>query len=666
MQLSIKKIILWPKDSSLKRKEINFEPNRINVIVGDSQTGKSAIIPIIDYCLGSGKCSIPVGPIRDYTEWFGVLFQLKENQEILLARREPREQKQTSDMYFLNSEQILVPESIEVKNTDSNYIVNFLNQLSFLPSLDFAEDESAKKVYESKPSIKDFLAFCFQPQHIIANPYTLFYKADTVEHRFKLQIIFPLALGIINNQTLELEKELKLLQDEIRQKELELERRKKIIDGWGGEIKATYIQAIELGVLADAPLPDESWTINKYMEYLRAIPDAFKDEYVPLINEGTTNRILNYIQELQLRENAILDEIELRTIELSQIKKFNSTSYKYEDSLKTQQDRLEIINTGWLQQKLINSSKCPICQSDNHEAKAEISALSDIAKVIAEKSAKIVNSHNLLDKEVSVLEKQINELENQLKRIRNEYESLNRRNTEIQQRKKTIENTYKFIGRIEHYIKDLKKITDNSELSIQIAEITDKIKILATQISKTNRKQIQIDTLRRISENINKYKEILKVENYKNPTALDIEELTLKISSKTGRLDYLWEIGSGSNWMGYHIATILSLHEYFNTLVFSHTPSFVVFDQPSQAYFPDTIKDDETKQSGLNSDDFERVKSIFLAMDKFLADSEKPTQLIVLEHANKDFWGDIKSTYYVSGKRWLKNDALIPIEWIKE
>ena len=37
-------------------------------------------------------------------------------------------------------------------------------------------------------------AFNFQPQHIVANPYTLFFKADTTEHREKLRIIFPLAL----------------------------------------------------------------------------------------------------------------------------------------------------------------------------------------------------------------------------------------------------------------------------------------------------------------------------------------------------------------------------------------------------------------------------------------------------------------------------------------
>lgn len=63
---------------------MKFEPDKINIITGASRTGKSAIIPIIDYCLGSGKCTIPVDTIRNACAWFGVLFNL-ENEQLLLV-----------------------------------------------------------------------------------------------------------------------------------------------------------------------------------------------------------------------------------------------------------------------------------------------------------------------------------------------------------------------------------------------------------------------------------------------------------------------------------------------------------------------------------------------------------------------------------------------------
>jgi len=42
-----------------RRREIDFDPDTVNVITGASGTGKSAIIDAIDYCLGSSKCSLP-------------------------------------------------------------------------------------------------------------------------------------------------------------------------------------------------------------------------------------------------------------------------------------------------------------------------------------------------------------------------------------------------------------------------------------------------------------------------------------------------------------------------------------------------------------------------------------------------------------------------------
>ncbi|HTE23576.1 DUF3732 domain-containing protein [Flavitalea sp.] len=52
---------------------------------------------------------------------------------------------------------------------------------------------------------------------------------------------------------------------------------------------------------------------------------------------------------------------------------------------------------------------------------------------------------------------------------------------------------------------------------------------------------------------------ILKVEDADNPTEIDEKQLTLKIISSQNRVDYLWEIGGGSNWMGYPISALLAL-----------------------------------------------------------------------------------------------------------
>lgn len=97
----------------------------------------------------------------------------------------------------------------------------------------------------------------------------------------------------------------------------------------------------------------------------------------------------------------------------------------------------------------------------------------------------------------------------------------------------------------------------------------------------------------------------------------------------------------------------------------------MVFDQPSQAYFPETIKsnktdkNEDTEQLFRSSDDYERVKSIFKAFSKFNKDNSNKAQIIVLEHADREIWGDIENMHYVGNERWTKNNALIPQEWIE-
>lgn len=73
MFFQIKEIVLWPRNSALTPRRVQFELGKVTVISGASRTGKSAVIPIIDYCLGSKSCSIPVKTIRNACEWFGVV-----------------------------------------------------------------------------------------------------------------------------------------------------------------------------------------------------------------------------------------------------------------------------------------------------------------------------------------------------------------------------------------------------------------------------------------------------------------------------------------------------------------------------------------------------------------------------------------------------------------
>ena len=171
MDFQISKIILWPKNPQHKIRTVAFQRGRINVISGLSRTGKSAIIPIIDYCLGSRRCTIPTGVIREKTSWFGVLVSTSEGEK-LFARREPEQQQATDDVYVQEATQVTVPEFL-MKNSTRDSVKQRLDALSMLTTLSFTCDDTNSNG-QGRPSFRDLAAFNFQPQNIVANPNVLF------------------------------------------------------------------------------------------------------------------------------------------------------------------------------------------------------------------------------------------------------------------------------------------------------------------------------------------------------------------------------------------------------------------------------------------------------------------------------------------------------------
>ena len=155
MLFQIKEIILWPKKTTLKPRRVTFKVGALNVISGWSRTGKSAIIPIIDYCLGAEKCTIPVETIRDATEWFGVVVETEFGDK-LFARKGPGLQKTTAEAFVLEAatDKLVLPEHIVGSNTNLGAIKKSLDQLAGLTNLDF-NPTGSESGFLGRPSFRD-------------------------------------------------------------------------------------------------------------------------------------------------------------------------------------------------------------------------------------------------------------------------------------------------------------------------------------------------------------------------------------------------------------------------------------------------------------------------------------------------------------------------------
>jgi hypothetical protein len=247
MLFQLKEIILWPRNSTYPPRRLAFEPGKVTVVSGASRTGKSAVIPIIDYCLGSTTCSIPVKTIREACEWFGLVVKTSAGDK-LFARREPGAQRITDDMFLLETATISSLPTRIVKNINAADVRRLLDDFAGLSNLDFAGGDP-QSGFEGRPSFRDLGAFIFQPQNVVANPEVLFFKTDRYEHREKLRKIFPYVLGAITPDLLAKQHELRRVQNDLRRKERELNEAQQVSAQWLAELSAKVSEARELGLL---------------------------------------------------------------------------------------------------------------------------------------------------------------------------------------------------------------------------------------------------------------------------------------------------------------------------------------------------------------------------------------------------------------------------------
>ena len=80
-----------------------------------------------------------------------------------------------------------------------------------------------------------------------------------------------------------------------------------------------------------------------------------------------------------------------------------------------------------------------------------------------------------------------------------------------------------------------------------------------------------------------RYSEALELEHRGSHLRLDIRNLTVVADTLDGPVPF-FRMGSGENWVGYHVMAHLALHKWFRQKN-RPVPGFIIFDQPSQAHY---------------------------------------------------------------------------------
>lgn len=656
MKLFIRELIIWPEDPNFDPQVIAFDPEKIMVVTGWSGTGKTSIVAIINYVLGAGTSAIPLGVIRDTASWYGLLIETDLGM-MRLARKKQTSRAASDEYWWQQGPEVeeALPRRPKA-NAKTDRIKLLFDDLSKLSNLDTDPDGGA---FTARASFRDMAAFNFLPQHIVANPYTMFFKADTTKHREKLRNVMPLALGIITNDDLVRMHTRKLLRDRLRELQAALRVRSEAIERWRANLTGAFFQAQELGLLPAGDMPEK---LEAVVELLRSVVESGGRTAA---TAGRITAAVVRLEGLRVQERDLDRKISDGRRRLRRLRSLRGSVSDYGDVLADQRQRVK--GAGWFREAIV-ADECVLCGSDSGAAKRALEELEAPIAELEDLSEGASSTPPIVDREILEIEREL---------LVNEESLLLRRQTRItaeaevdreRGQEQTLEKVYRFIGSTEQALRMLGEVEGEGGLADQIKDLIARIAQidgLLDEVKKLDRVQ-QIN--RKITASIKRVIELLEIEGADGIPMLDQRELNVKFQRDgADNADFLWEIGSGENWMAYHLAMILALHTVFLSRRENNpVPTFLVIDQPSQVYFPsDTYKEfvenAENARSGVTkSEDMKRTRKIFEMLSK-VRDGLKGLQIIVLEHADENTWGEVASV--AEAANWRGGKGLIPSSW---
>jgi len=659
MYFQIRGIVLWPRNRNFEPRKLKFELGKVNVISGASRTGKSAVIPIIDYCLGSSTCSIPVNTIRKYCEWFGIVVATTQGEK-LLARKEPGAQRSTDDMFLLEAEEISKIPSRLAKNTNATAVKRLLDDLANLSSLDFSGGEEGSG-FDGRPAFRDLAAFTFQPQNVVANPDVLFFKANTYEHREKLRKIFPYVLGAVTPALMAKQFELNRTRQLLRRKEREFKDAQDVSARWLADLRSKFSEAQELGLIQRLA---EEVPRDQMIELLDEV--ISRTDLTLAVSTTTISDALRELNSLEGEEREVSRELTTLRHRLEEMNRMRIGVQQYEAALSVQRGRLHL--SSWLASHANDEFDCPMCGSHTDSAKRKLEALSRRLEEVetaagADKDKEVPAA---FDRELQRVTADVGNATERLRAVQIRKRALTDRSKEANEQQFSVKRTERFIGNLESSLDLHRKLGSDSELAEEVRTLKETVLALEGELREQDVEARKRRALRAINTNAGRLLPHLDIESPNAPISLETNDLTIKVLG-SDRDDYLSEIGSGSNWLSYHLAVLLSLHKFYLSQRDSPVPAFLVLDQPSQVYFPkhvvsrDVRVEDDPK---IRDEDVDAVRKAFEVMGSVVQSEKGKLQLIVLDHASSEVWGGINGV--VGLPEWRGGTKLVPMEWLSE
>lgn len=645
MKFQILNILVYGANGQIR--SIELKPDAVNVVTGQSKTGKSALIHIVDYCLGRRECNVPAGVIRKHVEWYAVKLQTSSG-EVFIARRNPEPGKESSeDIYIERGTSLSFPEASSLtKNANLETLASILNQVLGIGGYTH-EPKAGQTRKTGTADIGKALFYCFQEQSEIDDQKFLFHRQGEPFIPQSIKDYLPYFLGAITDEFIQNKEELRKLNRKLKQVESRIAERNRL-KGQNFERAFALLneaKSVDL-IAADEPLQD-SWSNVRQLIEAALARNIDNDPAEP--NVDVLNDLLD-------RQQRIRETYRIATSELKSLKDLKRSSNGFGSEMGEQKSRLESINifghTG-------DPNTCPLCSSTLPSAVPSAEAIRASLTDIDSQLEAVTNDTPHLDAMIAKAEDQLGEIKKQLDEVKASIISLQTTNQRISDLRDFNSRRAMIKGRLSLYLENMPANDfDDSDDKLEAEKIAEQVRALEAVLDDETLAGRLESILSLVSAQITSLARKLEIEHSDSPMRLDLKKLTIVADHADDGPIPMPKMGSGETWVGLHLVTHLALHNWFFKKQ-RPVPQFLFLDQPSQAYFPpDTSAETVREQTEATNPDRQSVIRMF----KLIVEETKNFQVIVTEHA------DIREDWYQALVRenwWDGKQKLVPVGWIE-
>lgn len=611
MNYYISKLVIWFKNGT--NRELSFLPNKVNVITGRSNTGKTAIIDIIDYCFFASKSKISESTINENVQWYSLVIKY-DGELITFARKAPELSKVSDDYYFTN--EVLEKSSCPYSNSNKKTVKAFFESIFGITSNVRVQYGGKYHSPNSKVSLRYFQMFNTISGNIIENDSGIFFdKQSEDRYREALPRVFDLAIGIETINNIIKKEQVEKLKLKLKKIERKNERLENYSDIFLEEKEELILQAKKYSLLPLGVTSDDAWN-----ELSSLSIDSLADYNVNSMRE-----------ELEEQYYSISNKIK-------KLKKFESQYDLYKKSLSSFENKIKPMEF--------------LRDIDNELIKTTV--FDDITSHLISQLLIIKNERkNKTPLSIQVSDK-VDELENSLKDVSEKLKFYPNENIEFA----TSKDKYYFLGGISAKKEIFSKLNKNKEfestrfIEEQISNIDIEDTSVKKELSCRAIEEFVINYMGVVSDSLENYKGYLPVFNYTNKS----------LGLRKPRTTYIENVGSSSNQMFLHLFFTLAMHDVIKENNSSFVAPYIIIDQPSRPYYGDESEEEKS----LSSSDSSKIKSAFKLLNSFVNNRKSNNdnfQMIVLEHIPTELIEDMENINIVEIFR--DGNALVKEENIK-